>query len=374
MKLTKNLRHLDIPTLIMVSVLSLFGVLMIGSANQWTYDPSSPSLDPLMLRQLIGFGIGLVLIGLIMLLPYSFIRYASIPAYLMSVVLLVLVLRYGVGANEGDMIRRWLPVLGFEFQPSEYTKIALAMMLAFLFYQFREHTNHILVLLLILVTALVPLYLVYREPDLSTSIVIFSLIIVAFYSGKVSWWYILLGVLAFAAFSYLLYRDAISESPRFLSPYQLERITAWLHPEDYALTSAYQSMQSRSAIASGGLLGKGLFQNSGLVPIATTDFIFGIIGEELGLVGASAVMLIYFMLSFRLIFMGAKAKDVFGQVMCVSIGAMFGVQALINMGVCTAVLPNTGLPLPFISYGLSSLTANMAGVGLVLRINAERGE
>lgn len=368
----KSRRLFDIPVSIMVTALILFGVIMIGSAGGWVYDSQHITLSRLMIRQLAGFAIGCVFVYVIWICPYRFFRILAIPFYIAILILLLLVLRFGEGAEAGDNVRRWLPLFtDINIQPSEYAKIALILCLAWYFERFREKLYHPLVVLGAVFISVVPLYLVYREPDLSTSLVICAVVFACFFSAKVHWGYILAALLLLGGGLFLIMKDALSEAPRILSAYQAERILAWLHPEDYALTAAYQSIQSRTAIGAGGVFGKGLFHNSGMVPIATTDFIFGVIGEELGLVGGSIIIAWYFLLSIRILRFGFHTEDVFGRVICVGSAVMIAFQALVHIGVTIAVLPNTGLPLPFVSYGLSSLTANMAAVGLVLRMEAE---
>ena len=369
---TENFRHMDILVLVLVTILVLFGTVMIGSANGWVYDSENFTLDGLMVRQLIGYGLGLVFIACIQICDYSLIKIVAVPAYLVVLVLLVLVLRYGVGAYENDDVSRWLPIVGdICIQPSELCKIALTMVLAWFFDKVGDRINRIPGLMGALGIAFIPLILVFKEPDLSTSLVILAIVAAILFSSKLSWRYIVPGLVLAAILVVIVFLDALSGDPKLLGDYQADRILAWLHPEDYQLTIAYQSIQSRTAIGTGGLYGVGLFQNGGTVPVPTTDFIFGIISEELGLIGASIVILLFLSLSLRILWIGAHAEDVFGKLVCIGIGVMVAVQSAIHIGVSTAVLPNTGLPLPFVSYGLSSLTANMMGIGLVLRINVE---
>lgn len=372
MSRTENFRYLDVPVFLLVTVLVLFGTVMIGSANGWVYDSENFTLDSLMTKQLIGYGLGLIAVFCIMLCDYSFLKMMAIPAYILVLLLLILVLRYGVGAEENDDVSRWLPIFGdINIQPSELCKIALALMMGWFFERFQDRVNRIPVLAAALLIALIPLVLVFKEPDLSTSMVILAIAGASLFSARLSWKYIIPGVLLMAGLVALVYFDAISETPRILGEYQVDRILAWLRPEEYALTTAYQTIQSRTAIGSGALYGVGIFQNSGMVPVPTTDFIFGIIGEELGFIGSCAVILLFLSLSLRILWIAAHTEDMFGRIVCTGIAIMIAFQSAIHMGVSTAVLPNTGLPLPFVSYGLSSLTANMMGIGLVLRINAE---
>ena len=372
MSRTDNFKYLDVPVFLLVTVMVFFGTVMIGSANGWVYNSENFTLDGLMIKQLIGYVLGLIAITFIMICDYSFLKMLAIPAYLVVLVLLVLVLKYGVGAEENDNVSRWLPIFGdINIQPSELCKIALTMMLGWFFERFQDRINRIPVLLAALLISLVPLVLVFKEPDLSTSMVILAIVAATLFSTRLSWKYIIPGVVFVVSLVIVVYFDAISETPRILGEYQVDRILAWLNPEDYALTTAYQTIQSRTAIGSGALYGVGIFQNSGMVPVPTTDFIFGIIGEELGFIGSSAVILLFLSLSLRILWIAAHTEDMFGRIVCTGIAIMIAFQSAIHMGVSTAVLPNTGLPLPFVSYGLSSLTANMMGIGLVLRINAE---
>ena len=372
MSRTENFKYLDVPVFLMVTMMVFLGTIMIGSANGWVYSSENFTLDGLMIRQLIGYGLGLLVIGFIMVCDYPFLKVMAIPAYLIVLVLLILVLKYGVGAEENDNVSRWLPIFGdINIQPSELCKIALTLMLGWFFERFQDRINRIPVLLAALFVSLIPLVLVFKEPDLSTSMVILAIIAASLFSAKLSWKYIIPGVILATVLVIVVYFDAISESPSILGEYQVDRILAWLNPEEYALTTAYQTIQSRTAIGSGALYGVGIFQNSGMVPVPTTDFIFGIIGEELGFIGSSAVIILFLSLSLRILWIAAHTEDMFGRIVCTGIAIMIAFQSAIHMGVSTAVLPNTGLPLPFVSYGLSSLTANMMGIGLVLRINAE---
>ena len=372
MSRTENYKYLDVPVVLLVTTLVFFGLIMIGSANGWIYNNEAFSLDGLMVKQLIGYMLGLLVIAFIMICDYSFLKLMAVPAYIIVLVLLILVLKYGVGAEENDNVSRWLPIIGdINIQPSELCKISLTLMLAWFLDRFHNRINKLPILLVAFIISFIPLILVFKEPDLSTSMVIVAIIAAALFSANLSWKYIIPGVIFAIALVIIVYFDAISESPSILGEYQVNRILAWLYPERYALTTAYQTIQSRTAIGSGALYGSGIFQNSGMVPVPTTDFIFGIIGEELGFIGSSIVILLFLSLALRILWIAAHTEDVFGKIVCTGIAIMIAFQSSIHIGVSTAVLPNTGLPLPFVSYGLSSLMANMLGIGLVLRVNVE---
>ena len=370
-KRLQNFRYIDGFLLLLVTLLVAGGTIIIGSANGWVYDSEHFSLDHLMVRQLLGYGLGLAAIAVIMVCDLRFIKWMAVPAYVVVLFLLVLVLRIGVGADEGDDVRRWLEIGGQSLQPSELGKIALTLTLAWYLDKYQEYNKKFLYWVIAGGIAAVPLLLIFKEPDLSTSIVIVAIFISVMFAAQISWKYVGIAAAVLIPAVALIFWDALSETPHILNEYQASRILAWLHPEDYALTTAYQSLQAKYAIGSGGLRGVGLFHNSGVVPIATTDFIFGIIGEELGFIGASLFIILLMALTFRILWISTQTKNLFYKLICVGMAAMIGFQSSIHMGVNTSILPNTGLPLPFVSYGLSSLTTNMIGIGLVLRIRAE---
>ncbi|MCF0136476.1 MAG: FtsW/RodA/SpoVE family cell cycle protein, partial [Lachnospiraceae bacterium] len=268
--------------------------------------------------------------------------------------------------------RRWLHIYGnTSIQPSEIMKVVLILVYGWYFDRFRKQLSHPLVLGGAFLIALIPIILVLKEPDLSTTLVLCSIVFACTFAAGVNKW-VITAILALAALGvYILYSDAVSPDPRFLNDYQVDRILAWLNPEEYSLTLAYQSIRSRMAIGSGGLLGKGLFCNAGLVPVATTDFIFGIIGEELGLLGGSFVILWIFLISGRVLSYALFTENLFKRIIYAGTAVMIAFQSLVHIGVNLAVLPNTGIPLPFVSYGLSSLTAGMAAIGLVIRLRSE---
>ena len=204
MSRTENLKYLDVPVFMLVTVLVLFGTIMIGSANGWVYSSERFTLDSLMIKQLIGYGLGLFVIVLIMICDYSFLKLMAVPAYCAVLVLLLLVLKYGVGAEENDNVSRWLPLFGdINIQPSELCKISLTLMLAWFFFCYQNSINRIHVLFFALVLSLIPLYLVFKEPDLSTSMVLLAIVGSSLFSTRLSWKYIIPGVTSDQAIMFL---------------------------------------------------------------------------------------------------------------------------------------------------------------------------
>ncbi|MCR5005083.1 MAG: FtsW/RodA/SpoVE family cell cycle protein [Clostridiales bacterium] len=368
-----NLRHIDFLLLGLVTFLVFCGIIMIGSADGWYLDQEHFSLDPMMKRQILGFIIGLVAIFFILLLNYDKLKLFVIPLYIGVFLLLVAVLFIGVGSEaDGDDVRRWIQLpAGFTLQPSEFAKIAIIMFMAWFLNLYQDRINNFMIIAVLGVLVVIPLFLIYKEPDLSTSIVVVSIVFFMALNGNVGWRYIIPAVIIGTLLVVLVYTDAMSDHPRLLGYYQVMRIKAWRHPEDYRLGEAFQTIQSTNAVGSGGLLGVGLFHSSGTVPVATTDFIFGIIGEELGFVGAIGFITLLLLVFIRIIIIAQRAGDFFGRLLCIGIAVSFIFQSAIHIGVCTGMLPNTGIPLPFVSYGSSSLIASMIGIGLVLKVESE---
>lgn len=372
MKRQSHMRKPDLYLLVPVILLDLFGAVMIGSANGWSFDPASPGIDPLMIRQAAGLILGCIVMVMIWFMPKEYFKLASVPLYVVSLILLLIVLQFGEGTGDDDTVRRWLPLTAtISIQPSEIAKVVMILTYGWYFDRFQKKLTHPLVLAGAGLLLIVPLVLVFEEPDLSTSLVLCAVAFSCVFIAGVDRRIILLVLAVVALGAYVMFSDALSGSPELLNEYQAGRILAWLNPEKYSLTLAYQSIRSRMAIGSGGLIGKGLFHNAGLVPVATTDFIFGIIGEELGLVGCSFLVIWIFMISGRILSYTFHTEDIFKRVIFAGTASMIAFQSLVHMGVNLAVLPNTGIPLPFVSYGLSSLTVNMAAIGLVLRLHAE---
>ncbi len=372
MKRQSLLHTPDLYLLVPVILLVLFGAVMIGSANGWRFDQGAPSIDPLMIRQVVGLLLGTIVMVMIWYMPKEYFKLSAVPLYIFSLILLLIVLRFGEGTGDDDTVRRWLPLTAtISIQPSEVAKVVMILAYAWYFDRFQKKLTHPLVILGAGVLLLIPLLLVFEEPDLSTSLVLCAVAFSCVFIAGVDRRIILLILAIVAVGAYVMFSDALSGSPELLNEYQAGRILAWLNPEEYSLTLAYQSIRSRMAIGSGGLIGKGLFNNAGLVPVATTDFIFGIIGEELGLVGCSFLVIWIFVISGRILYYTFQTEDIFKRVIFAGTGSMIAFQSLVHMGVNLAVLPNTGIPLPFVSYGLSSLTVNMAAIGLVLRLHAE---
>ncbi len=367
-----SLKNYNFILMICIIALSAIGVLAINSATGGD--------ESLVNKQIYG-----ALIGLAMMVGISFIDYHtflkfSIIIYIGCCVFLVLVLV--VGLIRGGA-RRWivLPVLG-QLQPSEFVKVGLVICFADFFGRNEDRMDTSSVIMTGIGLALIPLILILLEPDTSTTIILLVQIAAMFFVAGLSYKFILVVlaiVVPLGAGFLLLVKNGMLD---FLGDYRIGRILAFFNKTGYTDENMQQN-NSIMAIASGKLWGKGL-NNTGLESVKNgnylaeeqTDFIFAIIGEEMGFVGSVVVILLFVLVVILCLRMARKAADVEGKVICTGIGMLIAMQSFTNIAVATGVFPNTGLPLPFISSGVSSLLSMYLGMGVVLSVglhpNAER--
>lgn len=360
---TYHIRNFNIRLVLLVMALTIIGVLVIGSANE-TYQS----------RQTLGLLLGMVTMIGASLVNYTFILGFYRWIYALVIVVLSSVLFFGDSAGGAT---RWIDFGIVRFQPSEIAKILLILFFANYLMEYREEINTKKHLAIIAVLLAIPLLLIVREPDLSTTIVTFLMILaMLFYSGlsyKIVGGFFLVGL---AGAGFVIFR-VLSGAESILMSYQGDRIQAWLKPEEFPQIS-YQQQNSIMAIGSGQLLGKGLYntgvdsvKNGNYISEGQTDFIFAVAGEELGFVGSCVIILIMFFIAYECIRTSKKAKDFAGEVICIGMAMLIFIQSFVNIGVVTGLLPNTGLTLPFISYGLTSLVTLFLGIGIVLNISLQ---
>ena len=366
-----NFRNYNIKLLFSVLALNGVGLLVINSAVAG--DQSYIN------RQLIGLFGGLVIAIVLSLIDYRYILKFSLVIYLVCITILLAVLLAGQLGGQGGGSRRWitLPVIG-RFQPSEFVKIGLIVVFSWFLNKNQERIDHPFTLLTVALLAAVPLLLILEQPDLSTSIVIVVMILCLIFVSGISYKWII-GALAVGipGISLVLYLAQINMLP-FLQPYQVRRILAFINPGKYADLNLQQD-NSKMAIGSGQLYGKGLYndtaisvKNGNFLSEEHTDFIFSVIGEELGFVGCMIVLALFLLFIFECFHMAGKARDMAGKLICTGMAALVGFQAFTNIAVATGIFPNTGLPLPFISYGVSSLVSLYIGVGLCLNVGLQQ--
>lgn len=314
------------------------------------------------LMQLVWCGLGLAVGVVAMLNDYRVLKKFAVAGLVMAVVMLVLVLVPGIGRKIGGA-RRWFSFAGVSFQPSEVAKIALIIFVAWYADRYQRQMPTLWRGLARpgLVIGLV-LGLIFVEPDRGSTILLVAVCGIMLLLAGVRWKFFL------PPFALLLGGLAVS---LLHDPMRMKRIFSWLDLEENKQGVGYQAYQAMLALGSGGWTGVGLGdgrQKLGFVPEHHTDFIFSIIGEELGVVATLAVVLAFVLLVICGIYIAWRARDTFGQLLAAGITFLIGLQAFINIGVVTSALPNKGLPLPFISYGGSNLLVMLACVGLLLSV------
>ena len=350
-----------------VVLLCIIGVMVVGSAK--------PSVQN---KQIIGIAGGLVVMVIVSLIDYGTILKFRRPIYLLAVVLLAVIFIPGVGDNTGGATR-WIQVTSsFKFQPSEFCKILLIIFFAGFFMKYKDQLNTWKTILLSLILAGIPLVLIVKEPDLSTTIATTMIFITLLFVAGLSY-KIVAGVLALGVPVGIIGVVLIMKQALPLKPYQYKRIMSWLQQSNPAYADdSYQQQNSIIAIGSGQLWGKGLnnssitsLKNGDFISEPQTDFIFAVIGEELGFIGCLVVIILLLLIVFECILIAKNAKDLGGRLICCGMAALIGFQSFINICVTTGLMPNTGLPLPFVSYGLTSIMSLFIGLGMVLNVGLQ---
>ena len=359
---------LDWLLLLCTLALVVLGTLLVWSATSTRADLTGGDPEAYLRKQLVNVAIGVVLTVAVTTTDHRWVRILAPVAYLASVVGLGLVLVAGTTINGS---RSWLQLGGMSVQPSELAKLAVVIGMALVVAERTERRwgrrVGSLEVVAMLAIAGVPGALILLQPDLGTMLVltatVFGVLAVA---GAGRWWLIGLTVSGIAA-------AAAAVALGVLKPYQVDRFMAFTNPGLDPRGAGYNVEQARIAVGNGGLFGQGLFggsqTRSGFVPEQHTDFIFTVAGEELGLVGAGVLILLLGLVIWRALAISAAAGDLFGRVAAAGIACWWGFQAFQNIGMCLGIMPVTGVPLPFVSYGGSSLFAGMLALGLLQNIH-----
>ncbi len=396
-------RNVDLSLVIAVMCLAIFGILMIYSA---TRDPETGSSSDLYVQQAVWMLCATIALGVTMFVPLKVFHTGAYTIYGAAILLLVIVLGLGAG--------RWIRWGAVGMQPSEVAKIATVLALA-RYLSTRgvdlERPMHVAASFALI---LAPMGLVRKQPDLGTALVFGAILLpmlywaglrplhlfflasplltglCAFRTVSLGGVILLLAVVVYLTRPGLLITVALGLSNLIgalavpflwdhkLHEYQRKRILSFLNPEGDVLGSAYQSMQSKVAIGSGGLTGKGFMQGTqtklAFLPEHHTDFIFSVVGEELGFVGAMVVLALFLYVIWRAVRIAAAARNKFASLTAVGLATILIYHVFVNIGMTVGVMPVTGVPLPFLSYGGSSLVTNMMLIGLLVNINAHRHE
>ena len=353
-----------VPRVPWLYVLLLCCLAAVGYAALYSAAGGAP--EPYATRHAVRFGIGVVIMLAIGLIDIRTIAKLAWPAWLGAVVLLVLVLRMG---HMGKGAQRWLDLGGLQLQPSELMKLALILVLASWFHRASwERIGNPLFLIPPVIAVLIPVALILKEPNLGTAAITAMLGMAIFFAAGVRWWkFLLIGlpVPLLAQFAYGHMHD-----------YQRARIDTFLHPESDPLGAGYNIIQSKIALGSGGMWGKGFLQGTqghlDFLPEKQTDFIFTMIGEEFGFAGGLALMVLLGLLIIGGMLIALRCRNQFGRLVALGISCNFFLYVFVNIAMVMGVIPVGGVPLPLVSHGGSAVLTVMVGFGVLMSVHVHR--
>jgi rod shape determining protein RodA len=360
-------RHVD-GTLALAAVgLTAFGLLMVYSATNRSLAEFGRDPGYYLKRQAVFMIVGAVAMVAATVIDYRLAK-AYAPVFYLFTVILLLLVRTPLGSTSRGA-QRWFQISGFQLSPSLFTRLSLGMMLAAYLSEIKGETT-LREMIRGVAIAGVPMALVFVQPDMGTTIILAAIMVALLVvSGARARYLIVLALAAtvgiFGAFQLHIVKD-----------YQIQRLASFLDPEADAQRAGYNKQQAEIAIGAGGLTGRGFLKgtqtNLDFVPAQHTDFIFTVVGEELGFFGAVVLLLLYAVVLWRAFRIALLAKDPFGTYLAVAVGAMIAIQVFVNIGMTIGIMPITGIPLPLISYGGSGLVADLIGIGLLINVHTRR--
>lgn len=355
-----------------VCVLSIFGIICIGSALHVNLgeDPSN------YYSQMVFFATGLVIMFIVAFFDIDYLSGFDRTLYIVNILLLVAVILVGSSSNNAV---RWIKIGPVRLQPSEFSKVIMIFCMANFIDKKKDSINNISILARLCALVIVPVILVFVQPALSASLVILFIFCVQMFVAEIDYRFIGKILIIVVPIVAVIVLDSICEDPIFVDlifkDYMITRIKD-LVIQDPSSETYYQTMKSISAISSGQLTGKGLYQGTlnqlSYLPEPQNDFIFSVIGEEFGFIGCMVVLGLLFFIIIRCIFIAMESRDMKERLIASGVAGMLIFQTFVNVGVATGIMPNTGMSLPFVSSGGSSLWTNMAAIGLVLNIDLRR--
>ncbi len=369
--------HIDVPLLVMVFGLALFGILAVCVATYSTESSSDASLlshiinSSYAMRQTLFFVVGIVIVTVIMSIPFDLIRRLTKLVYYAGSALLVIVLF----ASQASGVKAWLDVLwGFTIQPSELAKLSLILMLAQELSRTSRPLSTVKEFLYVMALVGVPGVVILLQGEMGSLLVIVFMFAIMLFFSNVDM-KLLLGLAAVAILAVLaIYGFAVAIGS---DNYRLQRILAFFDPATYSSSDAYQQLNSMTAIGSGGLFGIGMFVDGSwaqlnYVPADWTDFIYAPIGEAFGFIGCFSILILYLLIILRLLYLAWYTQDRYGKLIIIGVMGMLLFHVFENIGMTIGLMPITGIPLPFLSYGGSNMVTNMGGIALALNVTKNR--
>jgi rod shape determining protein RodA len=365
MKDAPGTRDYDWWLLAILAAICALGVLEIYSATHGS------SLAGMHMKQLRWLGLGFILMFVLSRIDYHLILDQSLILYLVCIASLIAVLLLG---SSRFGAKRWIPIMGQMFQVSELAKLIIIIVLARFFTEVRSDKLDLRDLIKAGLLVGVPLVLILKQPDLGTAMVLVPLLFVGAFLAGLQWQHMAAIVLVGAMLVGAVFYPPVSK--HILKPYQRERITSFLHPEEDAKGSGYQLLQSKIAVGSGGFWGKGFGNGSqnqlGYIPVRYSDFIMAALAEEQGFKGVLVALGLYMALLLRLVQNAQRAKDRAGMFLVMGVAAALGFHVLVNVAMVIGAMPVTGIPLPLMSYGGSATLFVFMAIGLVMNVRLRR--
>lgn len=357
-------RDFDYISFSLVLLVASFGLVVLHSATRVV--PSNLNGDGLFVKQVIALLMGITLCLIISAVDYQSIKNLSWVFYTGCVLLLVGVLFWGTGKTQVGT-NGWFNFKGVSFQPAEISKLSFVAFIAKFFEKIKEKDNRYKNIVKLILYAAIPVILVLAQPDAGSAMVFMFMFAVMVYICEIPYKYIFLAIGSFLASMPVVWLF-------LLQPHQKDRIMSFISPEEYSKTISFQVTQSTMTIGAGQLTGNGLYngiQTQSLgVPEKHTDFIFSVIGEAFGFIGCGVVIVLLLAILLRCLYIAKKSKDAYGSFLVIGITSMFFFHIAENIGMNIRLLPVTGIPLPFISYGGSSLITNFIAIGVILSVSA----
>jgi rod shape determining protein RodA len=369
----RPIRHLDLILILVTGLIIVAGFFLLYSATKTTLIGEGESQFARVQKQMVTAAIGVVLMLLMASFDYRFLKVYAGFIYAGMIVTLILVRIPGIGSTPlGDTTaaQRWFSLGGFQITPSEFVKVGLIIMLAAVLSELKSPVPTLRDVLRVCAIAGIPMALVFLQPDIGTTIVLVAILggmlVVA---GTRPRHLLALGLTAVVAL-FLAFQLGV------IKDYQLARLTGFLDPTHDTRTTNYNRNQAEIAVGSGGMMGRGYGSGSqtnlDFVPEQHTDFIFTVAGEEFGFVGCAVFLGLYGILLWRAIRIAYLSKDPFGTYLASGIASMFAIQMFVNVGMVIGIMPITGIPLPFVSYGGSQMLANFIAIGILLNVHMRR--
>ena len=361
-----KLRFYNFRLVLLLIAISSIGVVLVTSARA-----------DLRNKQLVGLILGLVVMVVLSLMDYSWILNFQWIMYGVNIVMLLGVRLFGSNAGGAT---RWLQIGGFRFQPTELSKIIIILFFAKFFMDHEEDLNTLKVLAEAAVLLAIPLVLIYAQPDMKNTIMVTLVFCILLYMAGLRYRIIGGAILIAIPLIIIFLSIVVQPDQKLIQDYQRKRIMSFLYPENEEYSeNIEQQNNSKTAIASGELVGKKLtgddstssVNEGNFVAENQTDFIFAVAGEEYGFIGCTVVVCLLMAIALECIRMSFRAKDMAGRILCCGIGSIVALQSFLNICVATGLAPNTGTPLPFVSYGLTSLISLYIGMGIVLNVGLQ---